>query len=235
MRVDIWHLISWSCSRTLCEGGVRGSATLLEAGSGQAALSLRQEMGGEGQGSSNGQRGSTFSPRGQKCRHLTHSSRQNGSWTGWGLQTAVRRGTVGGTDHNTYRNRHRNREEIRFCISDRVWINMCYFTYVWHTNMEGCTGGNGPTLQQEYVYGKWWWEGAGAPEFVLPPPPPGPWVAPLRWCSSRAGCWVKWSGSRAVCSGWPPLETPHAETEGVGLLATDWQNTQGVQYLPLVY
>lgn len=52
---------------TLCEGGVRGSATLLEADSGQAALGLGQEVGGEGQVGLSRQQGSTFSTRGQKC------------------------------------------------------------------------------------------------------------------------------------------------------------------------
>lgn len=79
---------------TLSEGGVRGSATLLEAGSGQAALGLGQEVGGESQGSSSGQQSPAFSPRGQKRGHLTRSSLQRGGWTGRGLQTAVRAGTI---------------------------------------------------------------------------------------------------------------------------------------------
>lgn len=48
-----------------------------------------------------------------------------------------------------------------------------------HTHMGGCTGGNERTPQPECVYGMSWWEGARAREVVFPPPPPGPWVAPL--------------------------------------------------------
>lgn len=192
-RVDRWHLILCSC--TLSEGGVRGSATFLEAGSRQAALGLGQEVGGKGQWSSSGQQSSTFSPQGQKRWHLTHSRLQGGGWTGWGLQTAVRRGTIWRTHHNTYTNRTQNK-------LDSVYMTECGLTcatYVWHTNMEGCTGGNGPKPQPECVCGRWWWEGAGGQGFALPPPPPGPSVAPLRWCWFPAGCWAKWSGSRAIC------------------------------------
>ena len=85
--------------------------------------------------------------------------------------------------------------------------------------MEGCTGGNGPTPQPECAGGRW--EGAGAQELAMPPPPPGLGGAPPRWCSSPASCWVKWSGSRAICSDWPPLETPHAETEAGRPWATE--------------
>lgn len=47
-----------------------------------------------------------------------------------------------------------------------------------HTNMEGCTGGNGWRPQPECVCGRWWWEEEGDQRLVLPPPPPGPSVAP---------------------------------------------------------
>lgn len=112
----------------------------------------------------------------------------------------------------------KKQERSRLCIATRM-KNMRAHAY--YTNMEGCTGGNGRRPQPECVCERWWLEGAGAQEFASPPPPPGLWVAPLRWCLSPAGCWVKWSGSRAICSDWPPLETLHAEKEGGWLLATD--------------
>lgn len=51
---------------TLSQGCVGGPTTLLETGSRQAALSLGQEVGREGQGGSGRQQGSTFGPRSQK-------------------------------------------------------------------------------------------------------------------------------------------------------------------------
>lgn len=56
------HTMLLSRSRTLSQGGVGGSAALLEAGSRQAALGLGLEVGGKGQGSSRTQQGSTFHP-----------------------------------------------------------------------------------------------------------------------------------------------------------------------------
>lgn len=108
---------------------------------------------------------------------------------------------------NSCRKRHHPRDSPQYLKNRRRrldWVSvhkhaLCVCVGVRHTNMEGCTGGNGWRPQPECVCEKWWWEEEGDQQFASPPPPPGPSVAPPHWCWFPAGYWAKWSGSTAVC------------------------------------
>lgn len=122
MWLDRWGFVSWSC--TLCEGGVRSSTPLLKAGSRQATLSLGEEVGGEGQGSSSWHKSSTFCPQGQRCWHLTQSNLHCRGVAGWGLETAVRGGTIRGTDHDALI--WKNKDKLRLSPTDDRWWEMFF-------------------------------------------------------------------------------------------------------------